>query len=352
MKQPVDEAKMNQSLERTLADIGAAMSASLVVIGDKLGLYKTLAATGPMSPSELARATATNERYVREWLNNQAAGGYVSYNAAEHTFYLTPEQAALMADETSPYFMPGAFEIIAATSRDEPRIEQRFRTGGGLAWGEHDPVLYSGTERFFGPNYAAHLVQSWIPSLDGVESKLESGIEVADVGCGHGVSTVLMAKAYPNSHFTGYDYHEPSIRVAKTRAKMAGVDSRVRFQVGKAEELRGAFDFVTSFDCLHDMADPLGAARNTRQALRPDGTWMIVEPNASDDVSGNLNPVGRVFYAASTMLCVPCSLAGHGPALGAQAGEARIREVVTKGGFTHFRRASETPFNMVLEAKP
>jgi 2-polyprenyl-3-methyl-5-hydroxy-6-metoxy-1,4-benzoquinol methylase len=352
MKQQIQESNLNQALEKMLADIGAAMSASLVVIGDKLGLYKTLSVGGAMTPSELAGATGTHERYVREWLNNQAAGGYVTYNPKDRTFYLTPEQAALLADETSAYFMPGAFEVIASTARDEPRIEQRFRTGGGLAWGEHDPGLFTGTERFFGPNYAAHLVSQWIPSLDGVENRLKKGIEVADVGCGHGVSTILMAQAYPNSRFTGYDYHEPSVRVARMKAKSAGVESRARFEVAKAEEYPGTYDFVTSFDCLHDMSDPLGAARHTRETLRDDGTWMIVEPRAGDNVAENLNPVGRVYYAASTMVCVPCSLAGKGPALGAQAGESKIRDVVTRGGFQSFRRAAETPFNMVLEARP
>lgn len=352
MKPQVQEAALNQALERMLADIGAAMSASLVVIGDKLGLYKTLAVGGAMTASELAGATGTSERYVREWLNNQAAGGYISYNPKERTYHLSPEQAALLADEASPYFMPGAFEIIASTARDEPRIEQRFRTGGGLAWGEHDPGLFTGTERFFGPNYAAHLVSQWIPSLDGVQGRLQDGIDVADVGCGHGISTILMAKAYPRSRFTGFDYHEPSIRVARARAKAAGVESRVSFEVSKAEEYPGTYDFVTSFDCLHDMSDPLGAATHTRETLRKEGTWMIVEPMAGDEVAQNLNPVGRVYYAASTMVCVPCSLAGRGPALGAQAGESKIREVVTQGGFRSFRRAAETPFNMVLEARP
>lgn len=351
MRTQVDENKLHDSLEKMLADIGAAMSAALVVIGDKLGLYKALSVGGAMTPGELAAATGTTERYVTEWLNNQAAGGYVTYNSRDRNYSLSPEQASLLADENSVYFMPGAFEIIASTARDEPRIEQRFRTGGGLAWGEHDPGLFHGTERFFGPNYAAHLVRSWIPSLDGVAEGLQKGIEVADVGCGHGISTILMAQAYPQSRFVGYDYHEPSIRVARTRAKAAGVEDRVRFEVGKAEEFPGTYDFVTSFDCLHDMADPLGAARHTRQTLRPGGTWMIVEPNAGDDVADNLNPVGRVYYAASTMICVPCSLAGRGPALGAQAGERKLREVLTQGGFTQVRRAAETPFNMVLEAR-
>ena len=351
MQPEIDEKKLNLFLEKMLEDIGAAMSASLVVIGDKLGLYKVLAQGGPLSPIDLARATGTNERYVREWLANQAAGGYVSYDPKARSYYLSPEQSALLADETSAHFIPGAFEIITSTAKDQPRIEQRFRTGAGLDWGDHDPGLFHGTERFFGPNYATHLVKSWIPALDGVEDKLKRGIEVADVGCGHGISTILMAQAYPKSHFVGYDYHEASIQVARDRAKAAGVEDRVKFKVAKAQDFHGTYDLVTSFDCLHDMADPLGAARHTRESLRPDGTWMIVEPRAGDDVSENLNAVGRVYYAASTMVCVPCSLAGEGPALGAQAGEKKIREVVEKGGFHRFRRAAETPFNMVLEAR-
>lgn len=351
MRDRVDEAKLNQHLERMLSDIGAAMSASLVVIGDKLGLYKTLAESGPLSPAELAKKTGTHERYVREWLHNQAAGGYVTYHSKAHTFSLTPEQAHLLADETSSHFMPGAFEIIASTARDEPRIADRFITGGGMPWGDHDPGLYHGTERFFRPNYAANLVNSWIPSLEGVEARLKKGIDVADTGCGHGSSTVLMAQAYPKSSFVGFDYHAPSIKIARERAKAAGVGDRVRFEVGKADEFPGSYDFVTSFDCLHDMADPLGAVKHTKKALKGAGTWMIVEPQAGDTLAENLNPVGRVYYAASTMICVPCSLAGNGPALGAQAGEKKLREVVSEGGFTHIRRAAETPFNMVLEAR-
>lgn len=351
MRSQIDESKLNQHMERMLSDIGAAMSASLVVIGDKLGLYKAMAEGGPLSPADLAKKTGTQERYVREWLHNQAAGGYVTYHPKSHAFSLTPEQAHLLADESSTHFMPGAFEIISSTARDEPRIADRFVTGGGMAWGDHDPGLYHGTERFFRPNYAANLVKNWIPALEGVESRLKKGIEVADTGCGHGASTVLMAQAYPKSSFVGIDYHAPSIKVAQERAKAAGVEGRVRFKVGKADEFPGSYDFVTSFDCLHDMADPIGAVKHTRKALKGGGTWMIVEPQAGDTLAENMNPVGRVYYAASTMICVPCSLAGNGPALGAQAGEKKLREVVTKGGFSHLRRAAETPFNMVLEAR-
>jgi ubiquinone/menaquinone biosynthesis C-methylase UbiE len=351
MPHDIDESKLHQHLERMLSDIGAAMSASLVVIGDKLGLYKALAEGGPLTPTDLAKKTGTQERYVREWLHNQAAGGYVTYHPQTHTFSLTPEQAYLLADETSNHFIPGAFEIIASTAKDESRIADRFITGGGMAWGDHDPGLYHGTERFFRPNYAANLVKSWIPSLEGVEARLKKGIAVADTGCGHGSSTVLMAQAFPSSTFVGYDYHAPSIHIARERAQAAGVSDRVRFEVAKADEFPGTYDFVTSFDCLHDMADPLGAVKHTRKALSGGGTWMIVEPQAGDELKDNLNPVGRVYYAASTMICVPCSLAGNGPALGAQAGEKKIREVVTQGGFNHIRRAAETPFNMVLEAR-
>jgi len=352
MRTKVDQSKLDQHLQHVLEDIGAAMSASLVVIGDRLGFYKVLSQVGPMSPGELARATGTHERYVREWLNNQAAGGYITYDAGAGTFSMTPEQSSLLADEESPYFVPGAFQIIASTAKDEPRIEQRFRSGEGLAWGDHDAGLFIGTERFFGPNYAANLVSSWIPSLEGVHERLEKGIRVADMGCGHGVSTILMAKAYPKSHFVGFDSHDVSIEVARERAKAAGVADRVEFKVGRAEDFPGHYNFVTAFDCLHDMPDPLGAARHAREILRPDGTWMVVEPRAGDELKDNLNPVGRVFYAASTMVCVPSGLTGKGAALGAQAGEKKIREVISRGGFTQVRKTAETPFNMVFEARP
>lgn len=354
MRPQVDETKLNESLQRMLTDIGAAMSASLVVIGDKLGLYKILAAGGPMTPAELAKATGTSERYVHEWLNNQAAGGYVTLHPKNQTYSLTPEQAHLLADETSTYFIPGAFQIIAATVHDAPHIEQRFKTGRGLEWGEHNPGLFEGTERFFGHLYAANLIKNWIPSLQGVEPRLKKGIDVADLGCGHGASTILMAKAYPNSRFVGYDSHEASIKVARERAKASGVEDRVQFKVGRAESLPGTYDFVTTFDALHDMTDPLGVAKHTREMLRPEGEWMIVEPKAGDDVSENLNPIGRLFYGTSTMVCVPSALAGssRGPTLGAQAGEKKIREVVEQGGFKHVQRVAQTPFNMVLEARP
>jgi 2-polyprenyl-3-methyl-5-hydroxy-6-metoxy-1,4-benzoquinol methylase len=349
---PVNQDKLQDFLGKAVGDIGAAMSANLVLIGDKLGLYKAMAKKGPVTPAELAKATKTTERYVREWLSNQAAGGYVTYEAATGRFTLPPEQAHALADETSPVFLPGAFQVIAATFVAEPKIEQRFRSGKGLGWDEHDHRLFEGTERFFRPNYVGNLVSSWIPALDGVEATLNAGAKVADVGCGFGASTILMAKAYPHSTFIGFDYHKPSIQAARKRAKEAGV-ANVTFQPAKSTDYPGkGYGLVTHFDCLHDMGDPVGAARHVRKTLAPDGTWMIIEPFANDKVEDNLNPIGRVFYAASTMICVPASLAYMGPALGAQAGEARLREVVTKGGFTRFRRATQTPFNLVLEARP
>jgi 2-polyprenyl-3-methyl-5-hydroxy-6-metoxy-1,4-benzoquinol methylase len=348
----VNQEKLNEFLGKAVGDIGAAMSASLVLLGDRLGLYRAMAKMGPVTPAELAKATKTAERYVREWLSNQAAGGYVAYDASTGRFTLPAEQAYALADESSPAFLPGAFQVIAATFMAEPKLEQRFKTGKGLGWGEHDDRLFAGTERFFRPNYAGNLVTSWIPALYGVEAKLKAGATVADVGCGFGSSTIIMAKAYPHSTFTGFDYHKPSVVAARKRAKEAGAKN-VSFKVAKSTDYPGkGYDFVAHFDCLHDMGDPVGAAKHVRETLAADGTWMIIEPFANDRVEENLNPIGRVFYAASTMICVPASLAYKGPALGAQAGETRLREVVTKGGFTRFRRATQTPFNLVLEARP
>ena len=349
----IDQRKLEEFMGHALGDIGSGISAALVMIGDKLGLYRALAA-GPATPAELARRTETTERNVREWLNNQAAGGYVSYDAATLTFSLTPEQATALADETSPAFLPGAFQIVAAAMRAEPRIANAFRTGAGLDWTEQDPILFDGTERFFRPGYAANLAQTWIPALDGVEDKLERGATVADVGCGHGASTIIMARAFPRSRFVGFDSHAGSIETARRRAREAGFADRVRFEVATAQDFPGAgYDLVACFDCLHDLADPAGAARHVRGALAKDGTWLLVEPFANDRLEENLNPVGRVFYGASTVFCVPCSLAGHGPALGAQAGEAALRRIVVEeGGFSRFRRATETSFNIVLEARP
>jgi SAM-dependent methyltransferase len=352
-RQPFDETKLNEFIGKAVVDIGATLNAALVMIGEKLGLYKTMAGAGPLTPADVAERTGTSERYVREWLSAQAAGGYVTYDAATGRYTLPPEQAFALAYEDGPAYLPGAFQVALAALRDEPRITEAFRSGAGFAWHEHDPDLFEGTERFFRPNYLAHLVSEWIPALDGVESKLAAGGKVADVGCGYGASTIIMAQAFPKSTFTGYDFHQPSIEWARIAADRAGVADRVSFEVATAKDFDNPqYDLVTFFDCLHDMGDPAGAAAHVRRALKRDGVWMIVEPFANDRVEDNLNPVGRVYYAASTLICTPASLAQEvGLALGAQAGEARIREVVRAGGFTRFRRAAQTPFNLVFEAK-
>jgi len=338
---------------KAVGEMGAAMNAALILIGDKLGLYKAMASAGPLTPADLAAKTHTTERYVREWLNAQAAGGFVTYDPAARTYTLPPEQAMALADELSPVFLPGFFDIVAACMKDEPKITEAFRTGKGVGWHEHDHCLFAGTERFFRPNYRAHLTTEWIPALGGVEAKLNSGAKVADVGCGLGTSTILMAQAYPKSTFVGSDYHPKSIEMATEAAKKAGVSDRVKFEVAKAKDYPGKnYDLVAFFDCLHDMGDPEGAARHVLETLGPDGSWMLVEPFANDDTQGNHNPIGRVFYAASTMLCTPASLSQEvGLALGAQAGEARLAKVLRSAGFTRVRRAAETPFNIVLEAR-
>lgn len=351
----INEEKLNQFLGTCITDFGATMHAGLVVIGESLGLYKAMAQAGKaITPAELADATGTNERYVREWLNAQAAGGYVSYDAENQSYFLSEEQAFALADEMSPAYLPGAFLLAVSAVRAVPQLTERFRTGEGFGWHEHDAGLFRGTEMFFRPGYAANLTGAWIPALNGVEEKLKAGAKVADIGCGLGASTVLMAQAYPNSIFVGFDYHDKSIEMARERAKEGSVADRVSFEVAKAKDFPGdGYDFVTYFDCLHDMGDPVGAAAHVRESLASDGTWMIVEPFAHDRVEDNLNPIGRAFYSASTLLCTPASLSQEvGLALGAQAGEARIRDVITKGGFSHFRRATETPFNLVYEAKP
>jgi 2-polyprenyl-3-methyl-5-hydroxy-6-metoxy-1,4-benzoquinol methylase len=350
----IDEKKLNDLLGKVVSDVGAAMSAALVVIGDKLGLYKAMAASGPVTPAELARDTGTAERYVREWLNAQAASGYVAYDATTGRFVLPPEQTIAFADDTSPASVPGLFHVTAAMWHGEEATTDNFRTGRGLAWGAQHPCLFEGVERFFRAGYIGNLIPSWLPALDGVVSKLERGAKVADVGCGLGASTILMAKAYPRSRFFGFDSHEGSIALARKRAADAGVSDRVTFDLAKSTDYPGkSYDLVANFDCLHDMEDPAGAARHTLQTLAADGTWMIVEPFAGDRPEQNHNPVGRVFYSASTMICVPHSLSQNGPALGAQAGEARLRQVVVEGGgFKRFRRATETPFNIILEARP
>jgi SAM-dependent methyltransferase len=348
----VDENKLQEFLGKAVGDLGAAMSATLMLVGDRLGLYKELA-KGPVSSSNLAKRTDTHERYVREWLRNQGAGGYVQYHASTDEWSLSPEQALCLADPNGPVDMPGAYNIVEATFHALGRTLENFRTGNGMEWGEHHPCLFHGTERFFRAGYNANLITSWLPALDGVVEKLKAGAKVADIGCGHGASTVLMAKTYPNSSFIGYDYHADSIRTARERAAAAGV-ANAQFEVSDAVSYAGQeFDLIAFFDCLHDMADPIGASRHARRALKGDGTAMIVEPFANDAVQDNLNAVGRVMYGASTQICVPVSLARRGPALGAQAGERRLREVVvTGGGFERFRRATETPFNLVLEARP
>jgi 2-polyprenyl-3-methyl-5-hydroxy-6-metoxy-1,4-benzoquinol methylase len=350
----INEEKMNELLGKFLNDFGGTFHSAMAVIGDKLGLYKAMAEAGPVTSVELASRTGTTERYVREWLASQAAGGYASYDAETGRFFLTEEQAFALTDENGPVFLPGAFQLALSAVKSAPRIEAAFKTGEGVGWHEHDPELFCGTERFFRPGYAANLITSWIPALEGVEEKLKAGAKVADVGCGHGASTILMAQAYPKSTFAGFDYHERSIEHARKAAQEAGVSQRVTFEVAKAKEYPGSdYDLVAFFDSLHDMGDPVGAAGHVLGTLKPDGTWMIVEPFANDRVEENLNPIGRIFYAASTMLCTPASRSQEvGLGLGAQAGEARIRDVVTVGGFKRFRRATETPFNLVFEARP
>jgi len=348
----IDEAALDEFMSRFVGDLGAAMSAALVVIGDRLGLYRAMADGDPVTPVELAERTGTDPRYVAEWLCNQAAGGYVSYG--DGRFHLTPEQSFALAQEGSPAFVPGAFQVATALTKDEETISRAFQSGAGVGWHEHHHELFTGTERFFRPGYAANLIDSWIPALDGVPAVLERGGLVADVGCGHGASTILMAQAFPRSEFVGFDYHRASIERARDAAARAGLGDRVSFEVAPAREYPGqGYDLVTMFDCLHDMGDPVGAAAHVRETLVDGGTWMIVEPFAGDRLEDNLNPVGRVFYGASTLVCTPASRDQEvGLALGAQAGEARLREVVLAGGFSRVRRATETPFNLVLEARP
>jgi ubiquinone/menaquinone biosynthesis C-methylase UbiE len=351
----LDQDKLNAFMGRAVVDIGATLHAGLVVLGEKLGLYKALAAAEqPLLPGELAAKTGTTERYVREWLNAQAAGGYVTYHADAGRYSLSPEQAFALANEDSPAYLPGAFQLATSAVKAEPKITDAFRSGAGFGWHEHDHGLFEGTERFFRPNYVGNLVSSWIPSLTGVEEKLRRGGRVADVGCGHGASTILLAQAYPKSTFTGFDYHGPSIEAARKAAQRAGVSDRVSFEQAPAKSYPGRdYDLVAFFDCLHDMGDPVGAATHVLRSLAADGTWMIVEPFAQDDPSDNQNPVGRVYYNFSTFLCLPNAKSQSGGyTLGAQAGEAAIRRVVTDAGFTRFARVAETPFNLVYEARP
>jgi 2-polyprenyl-3-methyl-5-hydroxy-6-metoxy-1,4-benzoquinol methylase len=348
---PVDEDALFELIGRFVGDLGATMAAGNIVIGHRLGLYSALAET-PGTPEQLATRTGTNQRYVTEWLAGQAAGGYVSFDAPTGTFSLTPEQAFALADPDG-LSLPAAFLIAVGALRAEPRITEAFRTGAGFGWHEHDPDVFTGTEAFFRPLYVANLVSNWIPALDGVDAKLTAGGRVADVGCGLGASTVLLAQAYPNATIIGSDYHRESIDIARSRAADVGVANRTSFEASSAQTFSGSdYDLVATFDCLHDMGDPLGAARHIREALSTDGTWLIVEPYAGDAVSDNLNPLGRMYYSASSFLCVPNGLSQPGGySLGAQAGERRIRQVVTDAGFTRFRRAAETPFNLVYEAR-
>jgi SAM-dependent methyltransferase len=354
MAEVINEGKLHEFVMKAVGEMGAAMNAALILVGDRLGLYKGMAGAGPMTPAELAAKTGTHERYVREWLAAQAAGGFVTYDAVAGRYTLPPEQAFAMADENSPVFLPGFFEIIEACVKDVPKITDAFRSGKGVGWHEHDTCLFTGTERFFRPNYRAHLIKEWIPALGDTEARLKAGAKVADVGCGLGTSTVLMAQAYPKSTFVGFDYHERSIELARESATKAGVSDRVKFEIAKAKDFPGkTYDFVAFFDCLHDMGDPEGAARHVLQSLDPNGTWMIVEPFAHDKLEDNLNPIGRVFYGASTMLCTPASLSQEvGLGLGAQAGEGRLSKIMKSAGFTRVRRAAETPFNIVIEARP
>jgi 2-polyprenyl-3-methyl-5-hydroxy-6-metoxy-1,4-benzoquinol methylase len=348
----LNESKLHELLGKIVNDMGAAAIGPLIIIGDKLGLYKALSANGAMTSEQLAKATNTSERYVREWLSAQAASGYIEFEAESEKFSLTPEQALVFSNEESPVIMTGAYYAISSMYHDEPDVEQAFQTGKGISWGDHHSCLFCGTEKFFRPSYKANLITHWIPALEGVEEKLRNGAKVADVGCGHGVSTMLMAEAFPDSEFFGYDFHEGSVDHAAATAKEAGL-TNISFEVGAAKNFPGkGYDLVTFFDCLHDMGDPVGACAHVVTALKPDGTCMMVEPFANDTLQENLNPVGRAYYSFSTMICTPNSLSQEvGLALGAQAGEQRLREVATSGGFSRFRKAAETPFNLILEAR-
>jgi SAM-dependent methyltransferase len=357
----IDQETLQRFMERLISDIGGAYSAVLVYIGDKLGLYKAMSDAGkPITSQELAAITKTSERNVREWLANQAAGGYVTYDKETQKYWLPPENALALVDDNSPVFSIGFFQATMSFFRDATKIIEAFKTGRGLPWGEHDPDLFVGTERGYKPGYQANLVNSWIPSLNNgkVEEKLENeGALVADVGCGHGISTIIMAKAYPNSKFIGFDNHQASIERARELARKEGLSQeQIKFENFSANDYplypntKEQYDLIAFFDCLHDMGDPIGASAYALKSLKPDGTVMIVEPFANNKVEDNLNPIGRLFYAGSTMACVPGSMAFNGPALGAQAGEAKIGEVVKAGGFTQFRRVIETQFNIIYEA--
>ena len=349
----INETKLNEFLGKMVNEMGAAANGALIILGDKLGLYTALMEKGPLSAQELADATDTTERYVREWCSAQAGSGYIEYDASSDKFSMSPEQAAVFANPESPVLMSGAYYAISSMYHDEPLVEKAFKTGDGIPWGDHNGCLFCGTEKFFRPSYSSNLVQSWLPSLDGVVEKLKKGAKVADVGCGHGASTVIMAEAFPNSQFIGFDFHQPSIEHSSKMAKDSGL-TNLSFEVGSAKDFPGqSYDLVCFFDCLHDMGDPVGACSHVLSTLDKEGTCMIVEPFANDTLEDNINPVGRAFYAFSTMICTPSSLSQEvGLGLGAQAGEKRLGDVVRSGGFTRFRRAAETPFNLILEARP
>ena len=351
----INQEKLQGLLDRFVSDLGATMSAGTVVIGEKLGLYRAMRDAGKaVTPAELAGLTGTSERYVREWLNSQAASGYVEYDAAGKSYFMTDEQTLIMTDGASPVYLPGAFVLATAALKATPKVTEKFKTGEGLGWHEHDHDLFCGTEMFFRSGYGVHLINEWIPALNGVKAKLQKGAKVADIGCGHGASTILMAQAFPNSEFYGFDYHDESIETARRKAVEAGVAERVFFEVAAAKNFPGNnYDLVAAFDSLHDMGDPVGTASHVKKSLKEDGSWLIVEPFAGDTPESNHNPVGRVFYSGSTLICTPASLSQEvGLALGAQAGEERLRKVVKEGGFSSLTRATETPFNLILEAKP
>jgi SAM-dependent methyltransferase len=354
MAKAVDEAKLNQLVGQMLGDLGGALSVPLVRIGDRLGLYRALHADGPMTPGELATKTRIAERYAREWLCHQAASGYLTYDSETGKFTLPPEQALVLAEPDSPFYMQGGFDLAVTMMENQALVEPAFRSGKGVAWGDQSQCLFCAVGRFFRPDYHNSLVNAWLPALEGVVDKLKRSATVADVGCGHGFSTIMMAKAFPRSTFIGYDFHPGSVEQARRHAEQHGVTANIRFEVASANEFPGKdLDLVTYFDCLHDMGDPIGAARHTREVLKPDGTWMIVEPAAGDRLEDNLNPVSRLYYAASTMICVPTSLAQPvGAALGAQAGLKRLSSAISEGGFRTVRKAVQAPFNMVLEARP